>query len=81
MKHTPKRGRPVSSGGASRYVKVPGLAVARLDRSMSRRDLAEKIGASASSIRDWEIGARKVHVDTVAALAKALRVSQERIKS
>lgn len=49
----------------------------RLQRGMTQRDLAERIGISVVSIGCWESGTKNPSMVAVVALAKALRVSTD----
>jgi transcriptional regulator with XRE-family HTH domain len=50
------------------------LRQARLAKNMTTRDLAEKLGVNCSLVSRWESGKNKPHKDSVAAMAKILKI-------
>lgn len=55
------------------------LAAARINRSLTQAELAEKIGVSRQAIFDWENGKRSIRPVNLYAICKALDVSEDDI--
>ncbi len=49
----------------------------RLEKNLSQKDLAEKLGASQRSISSWETGARQPDFETLEKLTKFFNVTAD----
>ena len=58
---------------------MQGLKKARRSAGLTQRELAEKVGASASTVYKWEAGLALPSVPTVRHLAEVLNVSLENL--